>query len=142
MCQLLGLFFDLAETSTNTMGTQLEELQKYKTAYQNKLKRERNSAKKQDLQLVVAELQRKNIELRKEIVVLKNKHGASEFVDSLSPSCLEKHRKSAQYFYKPRKSQATSNSFTDSKLSAGTKSKGKDIGVTSSVSQSIITPKG
>ena len=33
MCELLGLFFDLAETSTNTMGTQLEELQKYKTAY-------------------------------------------------------------------------------------------------------------
>lgn len=100
LCELLGLFFDLAETSNISLHTQLEELQKYKTAYQNKIKKERNAVKKQDLTLLNAELQRQNNQLRKEIAELKslNRHHKStiELQDlDDNPIHLEKHRKSA-----------------------------------------------
>lgn len=41
MCELLGLFFDLAEAGQQASQQQISELTKYKTAYNNKLKREK-----------------------------------------------------------------------------------------------------
>lgn len=44
MCELLGLFFDLAEAGHKVADSQIKELHKYRTAYQNKIKREKKAS--------------------------------------------------------------------------------------------------
>ena len=67
MCQLLGLFFDLAEASQFRYKAQIAELKKYKTAYGNRLKREKKNPHQSDLQKEVAQLKLKNQKLQQEL---------------------------------------------------------------------------
>lgn len=43
MCELLGLFFDLAEAAKINQDAQVAELQKYKSAYTKKIERDKKT---------------------------------------------------------------------------------------------------